>query len=122
MTDRTTSPLVFVSGPYTTPDPCINTRAAIAVGAALMDLGYAPQIPHLSHFWHTVDPRPYEDWLRLAIGQLVGCDFAMRMPGESPGADREMAVARDAKIEIIANGPAYDAALAAWNEIIAATP
>lgn len=49
---------VYVAGPYTKPDPRINTHNAIKAAAELMDAGYAPYVPHLNHLWHTVAPRP----------------------------------------------------------------
>lgn len=81
---------VYVAGPYTKGDPCVNTKAAIDVGNELLDEGHEPFVPHLSHFWHTVSPRPYEDWLRLDLAFVKVCQAVIRLPGESKGADREV--------------------------------
>ncbi len=85
---------VYVAGPYTKGDPCVNTHAAIQAGNLLLDAGHAPFVPHLSHFWHTTTPRPYEDWMRLDFAFVEVCDALVRLPGESSGADREVEHAR----------------------------
>ncbi len=82
---------VYVAGPYTKPDPCINTRTAILVGDRLWASGLIPFVPHLTHLWHTVSPHPYSDWLAYDIEWLLCCDVLLRMPGESSGADLEVA-------------------------------
>ena len=50
-------PRIYVAGPYTQGDSCVNTRNALDVGNRLMDKGMAPFVPHLSHFWHTMTTR-----------------------------------------------------------------
>lgn len=43
----------YVAGPYTeNPETC--TAEAIRVGNLILDLGHAPFVPHLSHYWHTL--------------------------------------------------------------------
>lgn len=85
---------VYVAGPYTKGDVAINVREAILAATELSDAGLVPFVPHLTHFWHTVVPRPYEDWLRLDMEWLRLCDFVLRLPGDSNGADKEVAEAR----------------------------
>lgn len=84
---------IYVAGPYTKGDTCVNTHSAIAAGNVLLDNGFAPFVPHLSHFWHTVTPRPYEDWMGLDLAWVKVADAVLRLPGESSGADREVACA-----------------------------
>jgi hypothetical protein len=84
---------VYVAGPYTKPDPCINTHVAVKVCDALVNLGYVPFCPHLSHFWHTMIPHSYEFWLTYDKQWLAKCDVMLRLPGESRGADEEEAFA-----------------------------
>lgn len=91
---------VYVSGPYSKPDPCENTNRAIMAGNALVDAGFAPFIPHLSHFWHTVSPRPYGDWMRIDLAFVLVCNAFLRLPGDSPGADIEEAIAKSRGIPI----------------------
>lgn len=92
---------VYVAGPYTKPDPEANTRAAITVGNELLDLGFAPFVPHLTHFWHLQHFRPYEEWLDLDNQWLDCCDIVLRMPGESSGADKEVARAVSLGIPVV---------------------
>lgn len=91
---------IYVAGPYTKPDPCINTHEAIEVADFLWSCGFAPFIPHLSHFWHTMSPKPYEDWLEYDLQFLVCCDALFRMDGESSGADAEEKFANDHNIPV----------------------
>jgi len=91
---------VYVAGPYTKPDPAVNVRNAILVGARLLDAGHVPFIPHLAHFWHLVSPRPYEDWMQLDMAWIEVCEAMFRIPGESAGADREVARAKELGIPV----------------------
>ena len=38
-------------------------------------------------------PRPYEDWIRLDKEWVLRCDYLLRLPGESNGADGEVQLA-----------------------------
>lgn len=86
--------LVYIAGPYTKPDPCINTHEAVKVANQITDV-CVPLIPHLSHFWHTMSPRPYEFWTDMDFVFLSRCDALLRFPGESPGAEAEVVAARE---------------------------
>jgi hypothetical protein len=96
---------VYVAGPYTKGDPCINTHRAIEAGNAVLDAGFAPFVPHLSHFWHTASPRVYEDWMELDLAWVVKADALLRLPGESSGADREVALALAAGVPVFHSLP-----------------
>ncbi len=85
---------VYIAGPYSKPDPCINTNAAMAAWDKLWECGYAPFCPHWSHFQHTFHPRPYRDWLAYDMEYLRVCDVVVRLPGASSGADAEESEAR----------------------------
>lgn len=85
---------IFVSGPYTGGDCVLNTRAAVEAASQLLEAGFAPYCPHLTLFWHYLTPRPYEDWLKLDLAWVEVCDGLLRLEGDSPGADREVAHAR----------------------------
>ncbi len=80
---------VYVAGPYTKPDPAINTGFAIEQANVLFNNNFIPHIPHLTHFWHFKCNRPYHDWIRLDFIWLEKCDVMIRLPGESRGADFE---------------------------------
>ena len=87
---------VYVAGPYTGGDVTLNLRTAVLVGQEIYEnLGVIPFVPHLYNLWHTVQPGPYEQWMELCFAWIARCDALLRIPGESPGADREMEVARE---------------------------
>ncbi len=81
---------VYVAGPYTQGDVAINVRRAMLAASELMDHGYAPYVPHLTHFEHMAFPRPYNDWLKQDNQFLPCCDALLRLPGDSTGADGEV--------------------------------
>jgi hypothetical protein len=99
---------VYVAGPYTQGDVAQNVRRAIVAANVLLDRGYAPFVPHLTHFWHLLCPRPYADWLALDLVWLAQCDIVLRLPGPSNGADRECAAARAAGIPVVFEIDALD--------------
>lgn len=97
---RTRRTRVYVAGPYTLPDPVINTRQAIKMGEILLDWGYAPFVPHLNLLWDFLTPKPHDTWLELDHAWLDVCDVLLRLPGTSSGADREVAWAREMGIPV----------------------
>lgn len=90
-----TRPLVYMAGPYSKPDPCENTYLAVNEAEKVIATVpiAVPVIPHLSHFWHTMRPHPYQFWLDIDIELLRRCDVLYRFGGESSGAEGEMAFA-----------------------------
>jgi len=69
-------PLIYIASPYTKGDPCVNTWFQIQVADALMNTGYVvPFVPLLSHFHHSVAPRPYDDWIELDNRIIEACHF-----------------------------------------------
>ncbi len=91
---------VYIAGPYTKGDVGQNVRNAMLAWDELATLGYAPFCPHWSHYQHLFMPRPYEDWLTLDLEWLTCCDAVLRLPGESAGADREVALAKSLDIPV----------------------
>ena len=91
---------VYVAGPYTHGDVEANVREAIAASDMLLEAGYAPYCPHMSHFWHRQHPHDYETWMALDMAWLAQCDALIRLPGESPGADREVLFAQHHNIPV----------------------
>ncbi len=85
---------VFIAGPYTNGDVALNVRNAFAAANELADHGFAPFVPHYTHFWHLMYPRPYDFWLELSKQFLTCCDCLLRLGGESKGADVEEEHAR----------------------------
>src|SRR5271169_3149304 len=99
----------YVARPYTKGDVAVNVRNAYEAANHLADLGFAPFVPHFTHFWHMLYPRPYEFWLKLDSQFLPHCDAVLRIPGESCGADKEVALAENLGVPIFYNIETLDA-------------
>ena len=82
-------PIGFISGPFTEGDQFVNVRNAVLAAMQLEGLGILPMCPHLWAFWHFLKPEPYSFWMEMCLDWIPHCDFVLRLPGESPGADRE---------------------------------
>lgn len=87
--------IVYLASPYSR---YANKLDAVAVQidtfAILRDLGYQPIAPLLSHYIDELYPATYERWLEWCLAMVRVCDVVLRLPGESVGADREVAEAR----------------------------
>ncbi len=82
--------LVFVSGPLGAEDQWEhNVAEACRLGDMLSDLGFAVFVPHAYVEWHRHSPADYETWMARDLAVLRHCRGLVRLPGESPGADRE---------------------------------
>lgn len=92
---------VYIAGPYSSPDPVVNTRQAIKVGEELVKLGHIPYVPHLTLFWHFLEPHSIDFWYSYDLDWLKKCDVLLRLPGVSYGADREEEFARSKHIRVI---------------------
>ena len=92
-------PIVYVAGPYTTPDPVTNTQVAVLVSERLWELGFLPYIPHLSMLSHLISPHEYDYWLEQGLAWVKKSDVVYRLKGESPGADEECVYA--ARLDIL---------------------
>ena len=79
----------YIAAPYTS-NPEANVRKVMDVADELVKAGFVPYLPHLSHFWNLVSPKPYEFWLEYDLAILAKCDCVLRIPGESKGADGEV--------------------------------
>ncbi|HEY1119898.1 MAG TPA: DUF4406 domain-containing protein [Acidimicrobiales bacterium] len=83
-------PLVYVAGPITgNPWGCV--RQATDAFAWLRDAGCVPFLPQLSVLHEMVAPMSHDEWLAYNLDMLAHCDAIVRLPGGSPGADREVA-------------------------------
>lgn len=91
---------VYISGPYSTGDQVENVRTAIKAADAVIRAGHIPFCPHLGHFHHLLCPHDYETWMRLDLAWVERCDAVIRLPGKSPGAEREVARAKELGIPV----------------------
>jgi hypothetical protein len=94
---------VYIAGPYSQGDVALNVRNAFAAASRLADAGFSPFVPHSTHFWHMMFPRPYDDWLRLDLAFVPCCDAVLRLPGASHGADGEVEAASALGIPIFSD-------------------
>jgi pentatricopeptide repeat protein len=105
---------VYVAGPYTGDGSEVakrdNTNKAIHMFHELMDRGFKPFCPHLSHFADLVKTRPYQDWLDLDLVWLAVCDALYLIPGSSPGAKVEVGFCKSVGIPVFTDMEALSAA------------
>ena len=78
---------VFISSPYTLGDVGVNVRTQHDVFNNLIELGFTPFMPLLSHYQHIIHPFEYDQWIEWDFAWIDSCDFVLRLPGESKGAD-----------------------------------
>jgi Domain of unknown function (DUF4406) len=97
-----TKPHIYIAGPYTSPYPIYNIRAALEAADRLIDTGCGhPVVPHLTGFWDFAYPKPYERWLELDLESMRTCDAVWRIPGDSSGADGEVDHARQLGLPVL---------------------
>jgi len=84
---------VYIASPYSKGDQAVNVRNQMDHAEMLMNLNFVPYAPLLSHFQHLVHPRPIEDWYKFDNEWVKACDYLLRLPGESKGADDEVELA-----------------------------
>ena len=94
-------PMVYLAGPYTRPDPVENVHNICLVADEVLTLGAIPFIPHLTMAYHLVSPKPLEFWYEYDIHTMKRCDVVLRVPGESTGADREVAEAEATGLPVV---------------------
>jgi Domain of unknown function (DUF4406) len=92
------TPCIYIAGPMSGGNVVVNVRTALDMGEYLRKAGFAVYVPHLAWFWpHHVS---YEEWIAHDLTWLARCDALLRLPGASPGADRETAYAAQHGIPI----------------------
>ena len=92
---------IYVAGPYSKGSVVDNVDIAIQYTSELVDMGYAPFCPHLSHFVDVYSKKTWSDWMKIDLEFLSRCDVLIRIPGESPGADIEVATAIQSGIPVL---------------------
>lgn len=91
---------VYVAGPYTLGDSIEHCRNAFVVADVLRGLGYVPFVPHWMALATLTAPMTYEQAMAMCFAWLEVCNALLRLPGESSGADREMALAGEIGIPV----------------------
>lgn len=104
---------VYVAGPYTSTEPPSgmdfwevgsegqhNVQRAIHAGQDLAEGGHTPFVPHLFALWDLVRPNGYEFYMTMCLAYVAKSDALVRLSGDSPGADREVELAKSLNIPI----------------------
>jgi len=93
---------VYVAGPiHGSGELMANIRAAVLAADDLLARGYTPFVPHLNCFWDLLCPaKDDHQWLAWDKAWLLCCDALLRLPGVSPGADKEIVWAKEAGIPV----------------------
>lgn len=91
---------VYIAGPYTHDDPIENARKAILAAEEVQSAmpWLLPIVPHNNLIWNLVAPHSLEHYYAYDLRILERCDALLRIPGFSPGADAEVAFAKDLDI------------------------
>ena len=95
--------LCYIAGPLTHGSETHNIKAAAKVGHRLMRQGFDVLIPHAYALTEMLDdgpPASYDEWLARCLRLIKRCDCVLRIPGHSPGADREVEFAREHGIPV----------------------
>lgn len=93
--------VVYIASPYTEGEVAINVRRQLDMADLLISRGYCPIVPLYSHFQHIVQPRPWEDWMKIDREKVLRSDVVLRLEGKSKGADREVKIAKDNNIPVV---------------------
>lgn len=86
-----------------------NIHAAVEAAEELIAFNYFPFVPHLWYYAERLHGlgHEYETMLEYDLRWVEQCDGVLRLPGHSPGADREVAHARKKDIPVF-YGTVYD--------------
>lgn len=95
---------VYISGPVTSSGWVIHhLRNAIDMAEKVANAGFVPFIPHTAVLWDMIYPgHDYDFWLyTVTLPWVSSCDYLLRLPGESLGADKEVEVAKILNIPVV---------------------
>jgi len=99
---------VYIASPYSNGWMPSNIKLQMTTSDKLLDLGYFPYVPLLSHFLEIYSNRSEHEWLKLDFVFLKKCDAVLRLQNKdkngifvtSPGADQEVALAKENGIPV----------------------
>lgn len=99
---------IYIAGPISTGDQLANVNYALLVWSELHKAGFVPFCPHWSALQHIHNPElDHAAWLEYDFNWVEACDAVLRMPGQSKGADMEVAHAESLKIPVFYYGDGY---------------
>ena len=86
-------PKVYIAGPMSGGDRLANLHQGLEAYRELIRRGYAPMCPMLSFLVNDVMPQDHATWMAVDLPWVAASDLVLRLPGESLGADQEVACA-----------------------------
>lgn len=84
---------IYIAGPISKGDRDLNFSQAAEAQERLMALGFAPLNPMLSMKHPNAFDIPWKLWMACDYPWVLCADAILRLPGESQGADVEVALA-----------------------------
>lgn len=93
--------VVYISSPYSLGNVEQNVLTQLDTSDVLISLGYCPYTPLLCHFQDMHKSRTYEEWMNIDLEFVKRSDVVLRLPGESKGADKEVALAKELGIPVV---------------------
>lgn len=102
---------VYIASPYTNGWMPTNVKRQFDISGKLMELGYWPYVPLLTHFLELYTHYPEHKWLELDFVYLKTCNALLRIKPidesgreiSSKGADQEESLARKEGIPVFYN-------------------
>ena len=94
---------VYISGPLTSSGNVLDNLArAMDATRALIAAGFAPFCPHLTYHVDPGGEYAHATWMEIELPWVAVADALLRLPGESVGADLEVARAEAIGIPVFA--------------------
>lgn len=91
---------IYISGPLSTGNRQENVKKACDCALELIKLGYSPYCPHLTDYLDPDDSLGHATWMECDLLWVEVSDAVLRLPGESKGADMEVAKAHEMGIPV----------------------
>lgn len=97
---------VYIAGPISKGDLQHNIDVARDAGRKLLEAGFSVLVPQLTCFFSSNNPSicgggiAHEVWMESDLAWVLVSDCVLRLPGESMGADKEVAFAEAHRIPV----------------------
>ena len=91
---------VYIASPYSVGNKVENVRRSLEIADKLIEAGMFPYSPLLNHYQNELFPQPEKTWLKQDLAWIPCCQCLLRLPGESVGADVEVAEAKNLGIDV----------------------
>ena len=91
---------VYIASPYSVGNKVENVRRSLEIADKLIEAGMFPYSPLLNHYQNELFPQPEETWIKQDLAWISCCQYLLRLPGESVGADGEVSEAESLGIKV----------------------